>query len=47
MPRTRAETGPARGFRSATLYFSTAMVNDYYCYFVDEDFGPCFLKFCS
>jgi len=26
---------------------STAMVNHYYCYCVDEDFGPFFLKFCS
>ncbi len=26
---------------------STAMVNDYYFYCVDEDFGPFFLKFCS
>jgi hypothetical protein len=26
---------------------STAMVNHYYFYGVDEDFGPFFLKFCS
>jgi hypothetical protein len=26
---------------------STAMVNQYYFYCVDEDFGPFFLKFCS
>jgi hypothetical protein len=26
---------------------STAMVNHYYFYCVDEDFGPIFLKFCS
>jgi hypothetical protein len=26
---------------------STAMVNHYYLYCVDEDFGPFFLKFCS
>ena len=26
---------------------STAMVNHYYFYCVDEDFGPFFLKFCS
>lgn len=26
---------------------STAMVNNYYCYCVDGDFGPFFLKFCS
>ena len=47
VPRTRGETDPVTGFRSASLYFSTAMVNAYYIYFVDEDFGPCFLKFCS
>jgi hypothetical protein len=26
---------------------STAMVNHYYFYGVDQDFGPFFLKFCS
>ncbi len=26
---------------------STTMVNHYYFYCVDEDFGPFFLKFCS
>jgi hypothetical protein len=26
---------------------STAMVNHYYFYCIDEDFGPFFLKFCS
>jgi hypothetical protein len=26
---------------------TTAMVNHYYFYCVDEDFGPFFLKFCS
>ena len=25
----------------------TAMMNHYYVYLVDEDFGPLFLKFCS
>src|SRR5262245_20775329 len=29
------------------LQHSTAMVNHYYFYGVDEDFGPFFLKFCS
>ena len=47
VPRTRGETDPVTGFRTASLYFSTAMVNAYYIYFVDEDFGPCFLNFCS
>jgi hypothetical protein len=31
----------------AWLVRSTAMVNHYYFYCVDEDFGPFFLKFCS
>ena len=47
VPRTRGQTDPETGFRRASLYFSTALVNNYYSYFVDEDFGPCFLKFCS
>ncbi|HEV7403493.1 MAG TPA: hypothetical protein VGO11_11220 [Chthoniobacteraceae bacterium] len=29
------------------IVFSTAMVNHYYFYAVDKDFGPFFLKFCS
>jgi len=29
------------------LYRSTAMVNSYYVYLVDRDFGPFFIKFCS
>lgn len=29
------------------LYRSTAMVNQYYFYIYDRDFGPMFLKFCS
>ena len=29
------------------LVSSTAMVNHYYFYVVDEDFGPLFIKFCS
>ena len=47
VPRTRGETDPLTGVRRASLYFSTAMVNNYYFYFVDGDCGPCFLKFCS
>jgi hypothetical protein len=31
----------------AHLYKSTAMVNQYYFYCVDEDFGPFFIKLCS
>ena len=29
------------------LTSSTAFVNYYYCYIVDKDFGPLFIKFCS
>jgi hypothetical protein len=40
-----------RRFESGATYpwivESTAMVNHYYFYCVDEDFGPFFLKFCS
>ncbi|MGH7461595.1 MAG: hypothetical protein ACREMA_11295, partial [Longimicrobiales bacterium] len=35
------------GKKCAWLVRSTAMVNHYYFYCVDEDFGPFFLKFCS
>ena len=38
---------PATGASYAWLVSSTAMVNHYYFYAVDEDFGPFFLKFCS
>ncbi len=31
----------------AWIVKSTALVNDYYFYCVDENFGPFFLKFCS
>src|SRR5258708_7633823 len=36
----------ARGVYSWIIR-STAMVNHYYVYLVDKDFGPLFLKFCS
>ena len=41
--RTNAQTGASY----AWLYRSTAMVNQYYFYAIDRDFGPFFLKFCS
>lgn len=41
--RRRASTGATY----AWLVDSTAMVNHYYFYVVDDDFGPLFLKFCS
>jgi hypothetical protein len=37
----------SRGKRYPQLVRSTAMVNQYYFYCVDEDFGPLFLKVCS
>ena len=40
--RTAAEVLPYPWLAS-----STAMVNHYYVYLVDEDFGPLFVKFCS
>ncbi len=41
--RNNAETGATY----AWLYRSAAMVNQYYFYAIDRDFGPFFLKFCS
>ena len=38
---------PSTGATYAWLADSTAMVNHYYFYAVDDDFGPFFLKFCS
>jgi len=35
------------GTRYPWLIRSTAMVNHYYFYLVDKDFGPLFIKFCS
>ena len=45
--RTERRCDPATGASYAWLVSSTAMVNHYYFYAVDEDFGPFFLKFCS
>lgn len=45
--RTRCERDPASGKKCAWLYQSTAMVNQYYFYAIDADFGPFFLKFSS
>src|SRR3984893_11892552 len=36
----------ARGVYPCIIH-STAMVNHYYVYLVDQDFGPPFIKFCS
>ena len=44
--RTERRFDPAFG-HYPWLASSTAMVNHYYVYAVDDDFGPFFLKFCS
>jgi len=45
--RTERRYNPQTGAPYAWLVRSTALVNQYYCYCVDADFGPFFLKFCS
>ncbi len=47
VPRTERRTNPKTGQRYPWLVSSTAMVNHFYFYCVDRDFGPFFLKFCS
>jgi hypothetical protein len=45
--RTEKRRNPKTGQPYPWLVRSTAMVNHYYFYAVDRDFGPFFLKFCS
>ena len=45
--RTEERRNPQTGQPYPWLVRSTAMVNHYYFYGVDRDFGPFFLKFCS
>jgi len=45
--RTERRRNPRTGAPYAWLVKSTAMVNQYYFYCVDRDFGPFFIKFCS
>lgn len=45
--RTERRKNPTTGATYAWLYRSTAMVNQYYFYGLDREFGPFFLKFCS
>ncbi len=45
--RTERRRNPETGSSYPHLVFSTAMVNHYYFYGVDGDFGPFFIKFCS
>ena len=44
--RTEKRTD-ASGVKYPWIIRSTAMVNHYYFYILDEDFGPLFIKFCS
>ena len=45
--RSEAGIHEPTGRRCLRLAHSAAMVNHYYFHLVDDDFGPCFLKFCS
>ena len=45
--RTEKRHNPKTNTSYAWIIKSTAMVNQYYFYCVDEDFGPFFIKFCS
>jgi hypothetical protein len=45
--RTEKRRNPHTGQSYPWIVRSTAMVNQYYIYAVDRDFGPFFLKFCS
>ncbi len=45
--RTQRRHNPQTGTPYPWLYRSTAMVNQYYFYLVDEEFGPMFIKFSS
>jgi hypothetical protein len=45
--RTQKRRDPKTGQSYPWIVSSTAMVNQYYFYGVDRDFGPFFLKFCS
>jgi hypothetical protein len=45
--RTEKRSSPRTGLPYPWIVRSSAMVNHYYVYAVDQDFGPFFLKFCS
>jgi hypothetical protein len=45
--RTERRHNPSTGAPYPWIVTTTAMVNHYYFYGVDDDFGPFFLKFCS
>src|SRR5262245_55802756 len=45
--RTEKRRNPTTGRTYPWIVRSTAMVNHFYFYGIDEDFGPFFLKFCT
>jgi hypothetical protein len=45
--RTERRRNPKTGRSYAWLVRTSTVVNHYYCYCVDRDFGPFFIKFCS
>jgi hypothetical protein len=45
--RTEKRRNPQTGQTYPWIVRSTAMVNHYYVYIIDDDFGPFFLKFCT
>ena len=45
--RTEKRHNPKKNTSYAWIVKSTALVNNYYFYCLDENFGPFFLKFCS
>jgi hypothetical protein len=45
--RTEKRHNPTTGVAYPWIVTATAMVNHFYFYAVDDDFGPFFLKFCS
>ena len=45
--RTEKRRNPETGQTYPWIVRSSAMVNHFYCYCVDREFGPFFLKFCS
>lgn len=45
--RTQKRRNPETGQTYPWIVRSTALVNHFYCYGIDEDFGPFFLKFCT
>jgi hypothetical protein len=45
--RTERRRNPETGRAYPWIVRSTAMVNHYYFYGIDEDFGPFFIKFCT